>query len=287
VNTAVHRIARIVCAKIAIIAANRISAQALPILTAFAHDASIAIIARSGNSNIDAPFFWQTRIGRTRIHVVTRNVPRATAGTIFTVVRRGALVTIVARHFVRFVDAARICLTAISCADISVVTIDAVPTTTLSFLAGIPKGAGIPVTTEGPIVGRLKFTPAVRSAHIVCAGIVVVTLDGITFTDTLRTMVGHGARLSIVAGGAVEQLIDATLRAGTGVTCARIPVVTEKDIGPIYQIGLVGFTVTVVVNPVAAFGRWMVRRTIREALFTAGPLTRTRSEFVGHLTGRR
>jgi hypothetical protein len=99
-------------------------------------------------------------------------------------------------------------------------------------------------------------------------------------------MVTYRARITILTLPGIEDYVLAAVLAVAEVLGAIIVIVAQGKIGALQVAGLIHFTVTIVVDSVAALGPGKRGVARRQARLLANPLTAARPKFVFPLAGR-
>jgi hypothetical protein len=153
----------------------------------------------------------------------------------------------------------------------------------LARAAAVRDSARVAIVADG-FVGRIQAASVFR-AGIIGAGVFVVTIHRLPHAGAGLAMVRNSTWVTVVARARVDQRVNASFLAGTGIIGTVVPVVAQFDVGSLLQPRLVGLAVTIVINAVACFrcGNHGIARG--ESLVGTGPLAQAEPEFVFDVAG--
>ena len=146
--------------------------------------------------------------------------------------------------------------------------------------AVVPQRAWILVITRTGHC-RVVATPHC-GAQVFGAGIVIIANHRVAHTGPGFAMVSHRARVPVLASTALQNLVHAPAFARARIRSAVVAVVAQLQVLAFHQLGLVSLVVAIVVKTVAGLRRRSLGIAVRKAILQADPLPLACTVFVLH-----
>jgi hypothetical protein len=152
-----------------------------------------------------------------------------------------------------------------------------------ALLTMVAHGAGILIVAVSGY-GRIAAAPRF-GADIVGTGILIFADYRVTGADALGAVVGDGTGVGVTAILFVGDFVDASLLAAADVFGAIVVIEAEVNEVTVDEIGLINVTIAIVVQPITDFGRWCRGITAGQPGLNAGALAGAGAKVVADSAG--